>query len=43
MIHSKLIFRSTISRDRLQSKMIYLYYSKMRNLNTVKIFYDVAK
>ena len=35
-IYSKLIFRSTISRDHLHSKIIYLYYSKMGRLKTVK-------
>ena len=42
-IHSKLIFWSTISGNGLQSKIIYLSYSKMRGLKTIKIFYDLAR
>ena len=33
----------TISNDHLQSKIIYLYQNKVRNLKTVKKFFDVAK
>ena len=39
----KTVFWSRISREYLQSKKIYLYYSKMKSLKTVKKFYDVAR
>ena len=42
-IYSKLIFWSTISRNHLQVKTIYLDYSKMRSLATVKKNYGVAR
>ena len=42
-IYSKLIFWSTISRDHLQSKVIYISYSKIKSIKTVRNFYDVAR
>ena len=33
-IYLELIFWSTISRDHLQSKIIYLYYSEVRSLKS---------